>query len=464
MRKSVVIVLVLVMLQLHAQNISEISYQTFVESVLKHNPLAKRADNELNYANLQLKAARGQYDPMLSGEYEQKQFNGNNYYTNLNSEIKQAVFTAQYLKFGYNYGNGMYMNPENNTPMPGQAYLGLELGLLQGMVIDKRRAEVLKSKAYLNYYEAEKFNQINHLLFESSQRYFDWLLNLKLLALNNYFMQLAKQRLTGIEALAAIGERAAVDTVEAAIFYQTRVLDLQSTKIENQKILNDVLAYRWYENKASAIDETIIGTDSLELYFFKAKNLLGNKLYQQIPVNPVVKKYQSLQHVLEIDNRLKKEMIKPVLNFKYNLLSNNAVSVYPSLSANNYKVGMQLLFPLLLRTPGNAYKMAKVNSQNNQFDIMNKSNELNFKINALRKNMGLLAEQLQTAEKSAMYNKMLVDAEKLKFTGGESTLFMMNTRESKWLESEIKLAEYKLKFIKNVLNLIYLHGDLNYVF
>lgn len=107
--------------------------------------------------------------------------------------------------------------------------------------------------------------------------------------------------------------------------------------------------------------------------------------------------------------------------------------------------------------------MAKLNSQNNSFELANKSIELDFKLNALKQNIGLLAEQLQNAERSVKYSKQLVEAEKLKFTNGESSLFILNARESKWLESELKLSEYKLKFIKTVLNIIYLKGNLNYV-
>jgi outer membrane protein TolC len=157
-------------------------------------------------------------------------------------------------------------------------------------------------------------------------------------------------------------------------------------------------------------------------------------------------------------------MIKPSLNIKYNILSNNAATMNPSYSNNNYKFGLNLSFPLFLRNPANEYKLAKINSQNNNLELINKTNELSFKINALKKIIDILAEQLQNAERLSKYSKMLVEAEKLKFTNGESTLFMLNTRENKWLESEIKLAEYKLKFIKTLLNLIYLNGDLNYKF
>jgi outer membrane protein TolC len=168
--------------------------------------------------------------------------------------------------------------------------------------------------------------------------------------------------------------------------------------------------------------------------------------------------------VLEIDNRLKKEMIKPSLNVKYNFLSNNATSINPSFSNNNYKFGVNLSFPLLLRNPTNEYKLSKIVSQNNNLELLNKTNELGFKINALKKTINILAEQLQNADRNTKYSKLLVEAEKLKFNNGESTLFMLNTRENKWLESEIKLAEYKLKFIKTVINIIYLNGDLNYKF
>jgi outer membrane protein TolC len=169
-----------------------------------------------------------------------------------------------------------------------------------------------------------------------------------------------------------------------------------------------------------------------------------------------------LQEILEIDNKLKREMIKPKLNVNYNLLSYNSNSYSPVYSQNNYKWGVDLSFPLLLRKSRNEFKMSKLNSQNNSFELVNKNNELNFKINALKQNIGRIAEQLQNAERSVKYNKLLVDAEKLKFSNGESSLFILNSRESKWLESELKLSEYKLKFIKTILNIVYLKGNLNY--
>ncbi len=360
--------LVLISVLGKSQNNLQLSYDSFLLNVLQNNPLAKRAENEKKYADVQYNAARGNYDPILSGNYEQKQFNGSNYFTTLSSEVKQPIYTSQYLKFGYDYGNGSYLNPENNTLPNGLPYVGIEVGVLQGLFIDKRRAEVIKSKEYLNYYDAEKRIQLNSLLFEASQCYFDWLFSLKQMALNNYFMQVAKQRLTGIESLATIGEKPSVDTIEAAIFYQTRFLDFQSALIDNQKTINEISSFNWQNNNPSLVTEYYLATDSLELYFNKAKALLIESLYQNIPSNPILSKYSSLQKVLEIDNRLKKEMIKPNLNVKYNFLSNNATSINPSFSNNNYKFGLNLSFPLFLRNPTNEYKLSRIKSQNNNLE------------------------------------------------------------------------------------------------
>lgn len=446
----------------YAQKGSVLSYEDYLNNVLQNSPLAKRAENEQQYGALQYKAARGNYDPVISSDYNEKQFNGSHYFTNLQVEVKQPLFTSQYLRFGYDYGAGSYLNPELNTPSNGLSYLGLEVALLQGLLIDKRRAEVLKSKEYQQYYKAEKQAQINVLLLEASQHYFEWLFSIKQISLYTYFMGAADQRLAGIKELTNIGEKAAMDTIEAAIFFQARLLDMQNARIENQKSINAISFYNWQNNGLSFESEILEPADSLEVYYNKLKFLVSEGINQNGGTNPVLLKYQSFQRVLEIENRLKKEMIKPYVSIKYNFILNNSYSLNPVLSGKDYKVGLQISFPLFLRNPVNEYRMSRIHAENNAFELLNKTNELNVKMTVLKQTLALLNDQLKNAERSVLYSKLLVEAEKLKFDAGESSLFLLNTRENKWLESELKLSEYKLKYIKTALNLIYLAGTLEY--
>ncbi|MDZ4667906.1 MAG: TolC family protein [bacterium] len=451
--------------QILAQTEINMSYKDFLENVKRNNPIARTANNFGEIGRIQYQAARGNYDPVLSGSAESKFYRSTSYYDVIEAGIKQPIFTSQYLKMGYEYGSGNYVNPEQATSSFGLPYVGLEVSLLQGMVIDKRRAEVLKSRSYVNYYQSEQNIILNNLLFESARFYFDWLFAEKQFALHSHFYNLAKFRLYGIEALAVSGERPTVDTIEAVIYMQSRMLDQQSAAIEKSKKLNELLNLNW-KNDFSPLDSSsnFIVTDSLDLYYSKSRNLLLVLMLQDSLNNPIIDQYKAKQGVLEVDQRLKREMIKPRLDVSYNFLSNNANSYSPVFSTNSYKWGANLSFPLLMRNARNEYKLATLNVKNNQNELNAKRNEITMKHRFYRQSVSVLLNQLENAERAVMYSKLLLEAERLKFDNGESSLFMLNTREGKLLESELKLAEYKLKFLQLHLSFIHLNGSQNYIF
>ena len=187
--------------------------------------------------------------------------------------------------------------------------------------------------------------------------------------------------------------------------------------MDNLKSTNDLANFIWKDNNSpSALTSNYQTLDSLETYYNKAKNILAENLNLLTVQNPVLQKYNAAQKVLDVDVRLKKEMIKPILNVKYNFLSNSSSPLNPAFSNNNYKWGINMSFPLLLRNPLNEFKMAKIVSQNNNLELLNKTNELSFKINALQQTISILAQQLQNAERSVSYGKLLLEAEKFILT------------------------------------------------
>ena len=146
----------------------------------------------------------------------------------------------------------------------------------------------------------------------------------------------------------------------------------------------------------------------------------------------------------------------------YNFLSASDRATTLLLNSNNYKWGASLSFPLFFRNPVNESKIAKLGLKNNQFELQNKSNQISAKLGYISQSVALLIDQLSNAEKSVRYSKQLVEAERVKFFNGESSLFILNARETKWFETELKLLEYKMKLINLVLYTIHLRGNLNY--
>jgi outer membrane protein TolC len=442
----------------------KLNYSNFIKNVLANNPVAQSADNISKIAKFQYNAMRGNYDPQLNGSHENKTFIGKNYYSIINAEIKQPIFTSQSIKFGYDYGIGNNINPELQTSVNGLPYVGMEASLLQGLLFDKRRANVLKAKYYVSYANSDRDAQLNELLFESSLSYFDWIYFVKQRSINSYFLSLAQQRFQGVEQLVDQGERPSVDTIEASLFIQSRMLEIQQSDIEIQKQTNQIASFNWENSNPSQLSIQFISDDSLESYYEMAKLRVFQYLYIDSVSNPIIRKYTHYQDILDVDKRLKKEMIKPKLDVNYNFLSTNNSQFNPIFSTNNYKWGVNFSFPLFMRNSVNEYRVSKLISYNNKLELLNKDNELKFKIEVIQKTISLLSEQILNAEKTVTYSQLLVDAEKQRFNIGESSLFLINSRESKWLEASLKLAEYKLKFIKTMLQIIYLKGNMKYTF
>ncbi len=447
---------------LPAQHSAVLNYSTFIGNVKAYHPMIKLAGAVGEIGEESVNAARGNYDPNISGTYSNKYYQGRDYYSVFGSEIKQAIFTNQSIKAGFEYGSGNYLNPSDYTPGNGVAYLGLEASLLQGLVIDKRRADVLKAKHYRSMNENEKRHISNTILFESACAYSDWLLKRGEFKVNRYFTDLAQVRLEGIKALSFAGERPSIDTTETAMLLQQRFLDLQSSTIEFQKQSALIAINNWENNEAASFNPALIPSDSLEQLmelvtkkFMEDNNSDGRN-------NPLVLQYRSKLDLLNVERRYRAELVKPVLNFNYNLLSIPVnTGDFPSLSLNNYKWGAQLAFPLFLRNSRAELSMAKLRMNSTNFEYELKQTEIQNKLKFTSSAVDVLALQLQTAEKNLDYSKRMLEAEKLKFENGESSIFLINTRENKWLEAELKRLETMNKYIKTVFDYLYLKGNMD---
>jgi outer membrane protein TolC len=116
----------------------------------------------------------------------------------------------------------------------------------------------------------------------------------------------------------------------------------------------------------------------------------------------------------------------------------------------------------LFRVTKNDFRLSELNQLNTKLELQNKTAELSMKMNATKTTISIISDQVTIADRNARYSRQLLEAEQLKFGSGESSLFLLATRENKWLESELKLCEYKYKFVLTVMQMVYLSGLLNY--
>ena len=177
-------------------------------------------------------------------------------------------------------------------------------------------------------------------------------------------------------------------------------------------------------------------------------------LASQLSANhPALRTSQYKQQGLQVERKLTFQQLLPSLNVQANVLSKEYFD-YKNLSAyylaNNYKFGLNVKVPLLFRQGRGAYKSAQIKIRDAQLELSNKSWELQTKVRQYYNEAFQLKEQIRTA--TAMYQtySSLLRIEELKFSQGESSLFLVNSRETKALEMQQKVIELRAKYMKAV--------------
>ena len=96
--------------------------------------------------------------------------------------------------------------------------------------------------------------------------------------------------------------------------------------------------------------------------------------------------------------------------------------------------------------------LAKTKNKIAEIDYSRKLTELEIqnKVKSTYAESTSLVSQINVSEQNYLNNKKLLDAENVKFSMGESSMFLVNSREMKLIETQQKLVALKTKFFKSI--------------
>ena len=437
--KQLLLLLVLFGIEINAQstsetllpeNLKEMSYNEYLGFVKKYHPLVKNANLEISKAQANLMMARGGFDPKLELDYNQKQFQGTEYYSILNSSFKIPTWYGIEVKAGFEDNEGYYLNPQNKTPSNGLAALGISVPLGQGLLINQRMADLQKAKIQVKLSTAEQKLEAITVLYDASIAYFNWKKNYEEKLMYENYTANAQKRYDGIASLIEQGDKPAIDSVEAGINVKSRLLALEDSKLKLIKAKLELSNFLWLEdNIPLELSEAIIPEKKLDLTI--QETLKTNDLANQdfsITNHPKIESLQSKIDLLTVDKKLKSNMLLPKIDVGYSYLAQPNPSI-PN-NSDNYKVGIDFYFPLFLRKERGSLKLAQYKIQESEFSRDLEKLQLTNKINAQKTELVSLSKQQKLVNKLvADYETMLKSEERL-FTLGESSLFLINSREN----------------------------------
>lgn len=455
-RGWLIIQLVLMVALAHAQTGSQsvLTFEDFNAIVRQHHPMAVQAELIRKKGEATVQMARGGFDPKIGTDISQKYFKGDQYYSLIDAGLKVPTWFGIEAYAGYEQNGGSYLNPENSTSGGGLAYAGISVPIGRGLFIDERRAELRSAQIYEKSTEVEQRLMMNELLYEAGKAYWNWFEKYQVLQVYREALDLAQFRFTAVKQQAELGDRPSIDTLEAGIQVQNRMLALQQAELDFRNSSALLSIYLWESGQIPLeLEETTIPVDKSTVLLRTTEGLLLDRMDSLIAYHPYLQQYRYKIDQLKIERRLKIENLKPQLDLKYNAL-NQVVGNNPfaDLSINNYNWGLQFSMPIPLRKERGALRLAKLKIQNAELDVVDTQAQIGYKITASLNEWNTTREQTQLYERTVRDYLGLLDGERSKFDVGESSLFMVNSRELGYINAQIKYLELLAKNRKAVLS------------
>jgi len=439
-------VIVLVPFFLKASVPDTLGFNEYFALLVANHPFAKMADIRTLIGNTTFANAQGAFEPTLNADYNRKSFEGKNYYSFFNSEIKIPAWIGE-VKAGYDYNYGININPDMIIPMQGQAYVGLSVPLVRYLITDKKRTELRLAKVYEQGTTFERIDMLNTLFVQATTAYWQWSSAFQIYKINLNALELSQKRHQFIISAATFGDRPFIDTIESLTQVQNRKVMLSKSKTDWLKSTYDLSNFLWNTEGNPIIIDTVIIPEIPDMKKIEAALVLDDEL-NQLTSQPEVNLAQLKVKSLVLERRLKRQELLPRLNANYYLLSNGAqFGAYKTNSAftERYKFGFEFQMPMLLAQARSQAKLATFKLKEAELSLVAKTQAVNVKVRNYWYDFENTRQQLNEVQQMIINYSKLLEAEQDKFSIGESNVFLINTRENKYVEALEKSYELFLK-------------------
>lgn len=433
-----------------SQNISStLTLEEYIGMVKTFHPIVKQAQLLTSESEAKLMKARGAFDPKLELDFSRKAFKNKEYYNNLYASFKIPTWYGIELKGGFEDNSGEFLNPQNTVPEAGLYSAGVSIPLAKNLLINERRAVLKQAKLYTKQAIQDQKLMTNDIIFNALITYFDWLKSYQTKMIYVDFLNNAELRLNNVKRSFLEGDKPEIDTLEASINLKNRQLDLEKATLDYTKRSLKLSNFLWLNNnmpiqlRAQVVPDpltynkiNIILASSLEL---TQDNLLDHPKLQSLDL----KKQQ-----LTVEKRLQLNNLLPTINYEHNFITSNPNSIN-DFSGSNFKNSIQISTPLFLRKERAKLKLAKIKLQDLEYDILNEKNTLFNKIKNITMEINGYQRQNKISQSLVNDYKRIVQSEERKFSLGEGSLFLVNYREVKLIEAQIKNVHTQYHYLKS---------------
>jgi outer membrane protein TolC len=436
-------------------SVNAFSIENLYASMLEYHPIVKQTQLLSEMAKQEVRLARGAFDPKLETRLNLKEFDNKEYYNKWIASFTVPIWFPIDPKIGIERNTGAYLNNENSLPIADnnkQLFTGISLPLGRGLFTDDRRAAVQQANLFTQMAQAEQIKLINKILLEAAKDYWQWYYAYYNYRLMNQNTAIAQEIFSRVKLNAEFGEASVVDTVQAKITYQQRLVEQQEAYLEFRNTGIKISNYLWDESLSPLqlsdnVAPVLVQTDGEIL----ALTTLEELTLQARQNHPELTKLTIKLNQLEVDRRLAAEYLKPKLDLSYNFLNQplQPSGEFQSFSfLNDYKFGLDFAMPILIRKERSKLAQTKIKIRETEYSKTQSEREIINQVNMIHNQLvntnGILTQQ----NSIALNYQRLLNAELTNLENGESDLFKINVQQEKLIQSQSKLLKLKAEYEK----------------
>ena len=451
MRKYTLVLFSILLYSVSGYSLDTLLLQDFLAVIHKNHPLIKKANLFNEFAEAYKLKGAGALDPKAQSDYQRKSFSNTDYFTVWQSEVKLPTRLPVDFSVGYENNEGQFLNNDDSVPKNGLIYGTVNLSLIRGLLFDGQRYQLQDAELKGIKSQIEKNILTREIIFQAVSAYIDWSKSYFETKISEEYFKLVNARHLNIVDLYINGDKPAIDTIESVLNLNSAekiFLDASDNLISKEQKLN---LFIW-DDKGQALilkDEIVPSNIENTINYIDEISLIDQPNFES---DPSIRKLDNEIDKLELINRLEKEQLKPQLDLKYNtIVSLGKDEIDPSFSVNDYKYGIAFEYPIRNRKTKGEIRLNQAIIDQNYYDKIQYQESLVNKYVELNRRQIKQEEILEVVEKKINNSQNLYEAETLKFQLGESSIFLINQRETKLLEARTEQIK-SLSTIGNLLN------------
>ena len=432
-----------------------ITEDAFVKAVMDHHPVARQAEFTERAAQAKQQAARGAFDPVVSGGEKGKVWDGSRYYSLTEANLVLPTASPVDVVIGRDEASGNRLDASRYLPEGGQWRAGVAFDLGQGLITDARRTALRQAEVAVELGSAARQLMELDLRLSAQQTFWAWWKAEAALDLSSEAVLLAETQRDQVDRAVAEGARAAIDTVEVRLILARREADRAAAAAKALRARAKVEAMLWEGGQPVALAAnarpmvpTLEGPIASDPFISTALRQAVTVPDETALRHPAVVEVEGQWALQRYTVRLARQGLRPTIQGRVDLLTGLDAGVNPSdaglLSPPDWNgfdpserqaTSLKVSMPLFLRKARGEVAYAEAELEKRHQKRLDLSRKWQVEFAAVKAALPAQVAAAEAAASAARQSRVLLDAERTRWQAGESDLFRVNAREAAWVKA-----------------------------